>query len=157
MSKILVAALLVLALLRAGDHRDGSGRVALFSTINVGEGQTAGGVTCAFCTVNLQGDVKGDVVVLFGTLSADADRTISGDVAVLFSTLRLGENDRVGGDLAAALSTTDIPESARIGGDRAVLSSSLGLTMVAGPLLILAGIIGMVVFYVRRSRYTYPV
>ena len=154
MSKLLLAAVFVIALLRGGSGND---RVALFSTVNIEEGQTAGDVACAFCTVNINGDVTGDVAVLFGTVSASPDRTISGDVAILFSTLRLSENDHIKGDLAAALSTTDIPESASVGGDRAVLSSGLGLAVLAGPVLILAGVIGLVIFLVRRSRYPYPV
>ena len=157
MSKLLLAVFCVFALLRAGGHGSGNDRVAIFSTINVEEGHTAGDVACAFCTVNLRGDVTGDVAVLFGSVNADPDRTIAGDVAVLFSTLHLGENDRIHGDLAAALSTTDIPSSATVAGDRAVLSSGLGLAVLAGPVLIIAGIIGMIIFWVRRNRYPYPV
>ncbi len=154
MSKILLAAIFVFALFRSGNPND---RVAIFSTINVNEGDTVGDVACAFCTVNLAGDVKGDVAVIFGTVSATPDRTISGDVAILFSTLRLGENDHIGGDLAAALSTSDIPSSASISGDRAVFSSGLGIAVLAGPVLILSGIIGLIFFLVRRSRYPYAV
>ena len=157
MSKLLFAAILALALLRHGSHDSGNDRVALFSTINIEESQTAGDVACAFCTVNIKGDVSGDVAVLFGTVAADPDRTISGDVALLFSTLRLGANDRINGDLAAALSTTDIPSSASIAGSRAILTSGFGLALLVGPLLILAGIIGLIIFLVRRNRYSYPV
>lgn len=157
LSKLLLAVLLAFALLRNGHHGSGDDRVALFSNIEIGAGQTAGDIACAFCTVNIKGDVHGDVAVLFGTVAADPDRTISGDVAILFSTLRLGENDRINGDLAAALSTTSIPETSVIRGDRAVLSSGLGLAVLAGPILILAGIIGCIIFFVRRNRYPYPV
>lgn len=157
MSKLLLVAIFVLALLRDGSHRSGDDRVALFSTINIDEGQTAGDVACAFCTVNVRGDVAGDVAVLFGTVSVDPDHTISGDVAILFSTLHLRQNDRINGDLAAALSTTDIASSASVGGDRATFNSGLGLGLLVGPVLILAGIIGVVIYFVRRNRYPYPV
>ena len=157
MSKLLLAAVFVFALLRTGNHNGGNDRVAIFSTITVSEGENAGDIACAFCTVDVQGDVHGDVAVLFGTLNANANRTIAGDVAVLFSSIRLGENDHIGGDLAAALSSTDIPESATIAGNRAVLSTGVGLAMLAGPVLILAGIIGLIFFFVRRNRYPYPV
>ncbi len=157
MSKLVLAAFLALALLRHGSHGSGQDRVAIFSNINIDEGQTAGDVACAFCTVTIKGDVAGDVAVLFGTISADPDRTISGDVALLFSTLHLGDNDRINGDLASALSTTDIPASASVRGDRAVLSSGLGLALLAVPIVILASIIGLILFLVRRNRYPYPV
>ncbi len=157
MPKLLLAATLAFALLRSGSHGSGNDRVAIFSTINIEQDQTAGDVACAFCTVNIQGDVKGDVAVLFGSVSADPDRTISGDVALLFSSLHLGDNDHIGGDLAAALSSTDIPSSASVHGDRAIFSSGLGIAVLAGPVLILAGIIGLILFFVRRNRYGYPV
>ncbi len=157
MSKLLLAVLLVLALFREGNHDSGNDRVGIFSTINVAEDQAVGDVACAFCTVNIRGDVKGDVAVLFGTVSASPDRTISGDVAILFSSLHLGDNAHIGGDLAAALSTTDIAPTASVHGDRAIFSSSLGFAVLAGPLLILAGIIGCIIFFVRRNRYGYRI
>ncbi|GAC1364023.1 MAG: hypothetical protein NVSMB3_12510 [Acidobacteriaceae bacterium] len=157
MSKIFFAAFLALALLRGGSHGPGDDQVALFSTINIEEGHSAADVVCAFCTVNIRGDVHGDVAVLFGTVSVDPDRTISGDMAILFSTLHLRDNDRVNGDLATILSSADIASSASVGGDRGVVSGGLGLAVLAGPLLILAGIIGLVIFFVRRNRYPYPV
>ncbi len=157
MSKLLLAAFIVVALLSNVSHGSGNDRAAIFSTINIEEGHTAGDVACAFCTVNVKGDVSGDVAVLFGTVNVEPDRTISGDVAILFSTLRLGDNDRIDGDLATALSSTDIPSSASVRGDRAILSSGLGLAVLAGPILILAGIIGLIIFLVRRNRYPYPV
>ncbi len=156
MVKLLLAASLVLALLRSGSHGAGEDRVGLFSTITVDQGEAAGDVACAFCTVDIRGDVKGDIAVLFGTVNAGPDRVISGDVAMLFSTLRLGENDRINGDLAAVLSTTSIPSSASVHGDRAILSSGLGLAVIAGPILILSRIIGLILFLARRSRYPYP-
>jgi len=157
MSKLLIAAVLAIALLRSSSHGGANDRVALFSTITVEEGQTAGNIACVFCTVNLHGDVNGDVAVLFGNIAADPDRTISGDVAVLFSSFHLGQNGHVGGDLAALFSSTDISSGATVGGDRAIFSSGLGLAVLAGPILILAGIIGCIIFFVRRSRHPYPV
>ncbi len=156
MSKLLLAAFIVLALLSKVSHKSGNDRVAIFSTINIEEGQSAGDVACAFCTVNVKGDISGDVAVLFGSVNVDPDRAISGDVAILFSTLHLADNDRIGGDLATALSSTDISSSASVRGDRAILSSGLGFAVLAGPILIFAGIIGLIIFLVRRNRYPYP-
>ena len=157
MSKLLLAAFIVIALLSHGNHGSGNDRVAIFSTINIDEGQTAGDVACAFCTVNVKGDISGDVAVLFASVNVDPDRTVSGDVATLFSTLRLSDNDRIDGDLATALSSTEIPSSVSVRGDRQILSSGLGLAVLAGPVLIIAGIIGLIIFLVRRNRYPYPV
>jgi hypothetical protein len=157
MSKLLLAVVLVIALLRSSNHGGGNDRVAIFSPIDIAEGDTVGDVACAFCSVNIHGDVHGDIAVIFGTVTADPNRTISGDVAILFGRLFLGDNDHIGGDLAAALTTTEIPSSATVSGDRSVMKSGFGLAVLAGPVLILAGIIGLVIFLVRRNRYPYPV
>ncbi len=157
MSKLLLAAFIVIALLSKGTHGSGNDRVAIFSPIDIAEGDTVGDVACAFCSVNIHGDVHGDIAVIFGTVTADPNRTISGDVAILFGRLFLNDNGHIGGDLATALSTVEIAPSATISGDRAIMKSSLGLTVLVGPILIIAGIIGLIIFLVRRNRYPYPV
>lgn len=138
-------------------HKNGGGqdRVGLFTTINIAEDRPAGDVACMFCTVNVDGDIHGDVAVLFGTVNGSAERTISGDVAVLFSTLRLGENSAVKGDLASAFSTVDLPSSASVAGDRAIFATGLGAVVVTAPLLLLIGIVWLVVHLVRENRSRY--
>lgn len=138
-------------------HKNGGGqdRVGIFTTINISEDRPAGDVACMFCTVNLDGDVHGDVAVLFGTVNGSADRTISGDVAVLFSTLRLGENSSVKGDLASAFSTVDLASSANVSGDRAIFATGLGAIVLAAPLLLLLGVIWLIVHLVRENRARY--
>ncbi len=155
LSLIAAAALLALpatSLARSHDH-DGDNRISIFSTIDVGEGETVGDVACVFCTVNLHGDVQGDVAVLFGTVSTDTDRTLSGDVATLFSTLRVGDRTHIHGDLAAALSTVQLGSEVVVDGDRKVLASGLGLSMLIAPLLLVAGVVWLVVWIVRRVLF----
>ena len=139
----------------AAHHGGGQDHAGIFTTINVSEDRPAGDVACMFCTVNLDGDVHGDVAVLFGTVNGTADRTISGDVAVLFSTLRLGENSRVNGDLASAFSTIDLPPSTSVRGDRSVFATGFGLTVLLAPLLLLLGVIWLIVHLVRDNRARY--
>lgn len=141
----------------AASHKNGGGqdRVGIFTTIDISEDRPAGDVACMFCTVNVNGDVHGDVAVLFGTVNGGADRTISGDVAVLFSTLRLGDNTSVKGDLASAFSNVDLPSSANVAGDRAIFATGLGAIVLTAPLLLLAGIIWLVVHLVRENRARY--
>lgn len=139
----------------AASHDGGQDRVGIFTTINIAEDRPAGDVACMFCTVNLEGDVHGDVAVLFGTVNGGADRTISGDVAILFSTLRLGADSRINGDLATAFSTVDLPSSTSVRGDRAILATGFGITILLAPLLLLFGIIWLIVHLVRDNRARY--
>ena len=130
--------------------KEGDDRVGIFSTIVISEDHPAADVACMFCSVRVDGDVHGDIAVLFSTVTVSDGRTISGDVATLFSTLVLGDDARIDGDLATIFGTASLAESAHVGGDRAVLSSGLGLTVVLAPLLIVAGVIWLLVWVVRR-------
>ena len=141
------------ALRHGEDDEDGGDRVGIFQTMRIAEGHAASDVVCAFCTVQVDGDVHGDVAVLFSTLNVAPGRTVGGDVATLFSTLVVGEGARVNGDLATAFSSTSIPESAHVGGDKAIFSSGIGLGVLFAPLLIVAGVIWLVVWGVRRMSY----
>ena len=146
-----LATLLLPGLVSARSHGDGGeDRVAIFSTIDVEEDSPAADIACAFCTVRVNGDVHGDVAVIFSTVDVGEDRTISGDVATLFSTLRLGEGAKIGGDLATALGTTSVAPGATVQGDRAVWSSGLGVGLLLAPLLIVAGVIWLLVWVIRR-------
>ena len=151
-----VCALLLIAPLtlsaREHDH-SGQDRASIFSTINISEDDPAGDVACMFCTVNLNGDIHGDLAVMFGTVNSSSGRTISGDVAVLFSTLRLGDNSRIHGDLATALSHVDFAPSVIVDGDRSVVSSGLSVGIIVAPLLLIAGLIWLLVWIARRVLY----
>lgn len=128
----------------------GEDRVGIFSSIVVSEGRPANDVACLFCSVQIDGDVHGDVAVLFGSVTVSEGRTISGDVATLFSSLVLGEGSRINGDLATIFGSATLAESAHVGGDREVLASGLGLTVILAPLLIVIGVIWLLVWGLRR-------
>ena len=128
-------------------------RVGIFTHIEVTDERPAADVACAFCSVHIGGPVHGDVAVLFGHVKVEPEQTISGDVATLFSSLSLGENARIGGDVATAFGRASIAPGASVGGDRAIFSSGLGLAVLLAPLLILAGVIWLLVWAVRRLTW----
>ena len=132
-------------------------RVGVSRDITVAEGDTAGDIACAFCSVHIHGDVKGDVAVLFGTVSVDSGHTISGDVAILGGDLNLASSSTVGGDVAIAAGDLNASNDATIHGDRAVFAGRFWLLIPFAPLLILIGVIWLIVYLVRRNRYRFPV
>ena len=134
----------------ASHDKGGDDRVGVFSQLVVTEERPAGDVACLFCTVRVDGDVHGDVAVLFGTVVISDGRTISGDVATLFSSLVVGEGSRMNGDLATMFGSASLAETAHVGGDRALLASGLGMTVLLAPLLITIGLIWLLVWVVRR-------
>src|SRR5580693_1865231 len=80
--------------------RSSDDRASVGSDITIAEGQTVGDVACAFCSVRVHGEVKGDVAVVFGDITVDAGKSVGGDVAVLGGDLELGAGSQVTGDVA---------------------------------------------------------
>jgi hypothetical protein len=153
---LLTAAVLLLLPATSAFARSSNDHVGFGQDISVSAGDTAGDVVCAFCSVNIHGDVQGDVAVLMGTVTVDSGRNISGDVAILGGDLNLGEESSVGRDVAIAAGNLNMPPSATVRGQRNVLSGHLWLLVPFAPLLIIAGIIWLIVSLVRRNRYQFP-
>ena len=155
MPKLLLAAILLVVLTPFA--RADNDRASFGSDITVAEGETSGDIACAFCSVHIHGDVKGDVAVLFGSVTVDPTHTISGDVAILGGDLNLADETRVGGDVAILAGNANMAYAAAIHGDRTVLPGRFWLLIPFAPLLILIGIIWLIVYLVRRNRYEFPV
>lgn len=94
--------------------------------------------------------------MMLGSVNVDAGHTISGDVATLGADLNLGADATVGGDVAIAAGDANLASGAMIHGSRMVLPGRLWLLVPFAPLLILIGIIWLIVYFVRRNRYRYP-
>lgn len=156
MSKSLLAAALFLLILTPLARAD-QDRASFGGDITVSEGETVGDVACAFCSVHVHGDVKGDVAVLGGSITVDPDHNISGDVAILGGDLNLGDETQVGGDVAIAAGSANLAPGAMIHGSRTILPGRFWLIVPFAPLLILIGIIWLIVYLVRRNRYQFPV
>jgi hypothetical protein len=154
---LLVPALLFLSVVPPSFARSSQDRASFGNDITVSEEETAGDIACAFCSVRIHGTVKGDVAVLFGSVTVDNSQAISGDVAILGGDLNMAEDARVGGDVAIAGGRANLASEAMIHGSRAILPGRLWVLLPFLPLLILIGIIWLIVYLVRRNRYQYPV
>jgi hypothetical protein len=139
----------------AKGHSDND-RAAFGSAITVPEGQTVGDIACAFCSVHIRGDVGGDVAVFWGSVKVEPGHSIGGDAAIAGGDLHLGEGATVNGDVAIVAGNTDLAEGAAIHGDRAVIPPPLGTLILFSPLIVLALLIWLIVYLVRRSRYRFP-
>jgi hypothetical protein len=156
MLRLLLAVGLLFASALPALARGSEDRASVGNDISIAEGDTAGDVACVFCMVHVHGDVRGDVAVLFGKIEVDPGHKISGDVAALGADMNLGEGAMVGGDVAIAAGEANIAPGAMIHGSRMVLPSRIWLLLPFAPLLILIGLIGLIVYFVRRSRYQFP-
>jgi hypothetical protein len=156
MLRLLLAVGLLFASALPALARGSEDRASVGNDISIAEGDTAGDVACVFCVVHVHGDVRGDVAVLFGKIEVDPGHKISGDVAALGADMNLGEGAMVGGDVAIAAGEANIAPGAMIHGSRMVLPSRIWLLLPFAPLLILIGLIWLIVYFVRRSRYQFP-
>jgi hypothetical protein len=106
--------------------------------------------------VRVHGEVKGDIATFLGSVIVDSGRGISGDVASLGGNLELGQDASVGGDVAIAAGDLKLGNGAAIHGQETVLPGRLWLLLPLAPFLILAGLIWLIVYIVRRNRYQFP-
>lgn len=137
-------------------HNDND-RASFGSDITVAEGESVGDVACAFCSVHIHGDVTGDVAVAFGSLTVDSGHTIAGDTAIFMGDLSLGEGATINGDLAILGGEQHVGEGAAVHGSRSVSPRVVGTGILLLPVLFLVGIIWLIVYLVRRNRYSFPV
>ena len=141
---------------RAEESAGERSRVAFGETITVDQGQTAGDIVCAFCTVKIRGDVTGDMVTFFGTVDVGEGRAISGDVVTFGGGLNLANEARIGGDLVLFGGALDQASSVQIHGDRVVFAGEGWLLVMLLPLLLPIGVVWLIVWLFRRRRYRFP-
>ncbi|HMF62827.1 MAG TPA: hypothetical protein VK608_01980 [Edaphobacter sp.] len=157
-SKLLPATLLLLAAASLPAFAKGSNeRASMGSDITIAEGESAGDIACAFCSVRVHGDVNGNVAVAFGSVSVDSGHRISGNNAIFGGNLNLAEGAEIGGNVAIAAGEANLAPGAAIRGSRTILPGAIWLLVPFAPLLVVIGIIWLIVHLIRRSRYRFPV
>ena len=130
------AVLSLLAILAVPAHA-ASDEVQFGNAIKVAKGQSIHDAVCFFCSVLVDGEVRGNVVSFFGDVrvngSADHDvvnffgsvavgdgATIGHDVVNFFGGVSLGEDASVGKDAVVIFGRLHQADSANIGGNRVV-------------------------------------
>ncbi|HEV2488040.1 MAG TPA: hypothetical protein VGT08_21140 [Terracidiphilus sp.] len=138
------------------------------NNINATAGNPIADAVCFFCSVHVDGEVKGDIVVFFGNvhvagnahhdvvnffgnITAADNSSISGDMVSIFSSIRLGEHVTVSKDLVVVFGSLHAPESASVGGDRVVQPAWIALVPLAVLMLIIILIVEQVHAYRRRQ------
>jgi hypothetical protein len=154
---LLAVALLLLPATQAFARSGSNDHVSFGGEITINDGETASDIACVFCTVHLNGDARGDIAVAFGSLTVGPSHTVSGDIAILGGDLTLADDVHVGGDVAVAAGDLNLAPTATISGSRTVFPGRFWLLIPLAPLLVIAGIIWLIVYLVRRNRYQFPV
>ena len=156
LSRCVLSASLLFGLALPAFAKGDNDRAAVGSDITVPEGQSAGDIACAFCSVHIRGEVTGDVAVFMGSVTVEPGRSIAGDTAIAAGDLNLGDGSTANGDVVIVGGNANLAEGASIHGSRTVIPPPLGTLILLSPFLVFAGIIWLIVYLVRRSRYRFP-
>jgi hypothetical protein len=157
MQRLLLAAVLLSVATVPAFARESNDRVSVGSDITVAEGEMAGDIVCAFCSVRVHGDVSGDVVAFLGSVTVDPGRSIHGDTAIMGGDLNLGEGASVERDVSVMAGDANLASGASIRGSQTIMPGRFWLLLPLLPLLVPIGIIWLIVYLVRRRRYRFPV
>lgn len=116
-------------------------------------------VTCFGCSVHIRGEVATDVTVFGGNIVIEEDGKVGGDTTVFGGDLRL-DNGAVVRDVTVFGGKIHRDTGATVTGDVTTFAgaASLWLFLIFGlPLLILASLIALIVWLIRRySRPSMP-
>jgi hypothetical protein len=121
--------------------------VCFFCSVNV-EGQVKGDIVVFFGDIHIAGNANHDVVNFFGEVTADDDAQIGNDLVSFFGLIHLGENVSVGRDMVAMFGMVHAPESVIVGRDRVAIP---GVVLFL-PLILLGLVVILIVSQVRAYR-----
>jgi len=134
-----------------------SDHVSIGHDITVSDGAPIQDLVCVFCSIRVHGEVSGDVVAILGDVSVDSGRSIAGDLVAIGGDVSLASDAAVDGDLSIVGGRLGTAQGASVHGDSSVISGRGWLLLPLAPLLVLAGVIWLIVWLVRRTRYRLPV
>jgi hypothetical protein len=147
-------AVLTVAVPSALFANDGGDRVQFFQSIDIGPDDHVGQVVCMFCSVRVAGSAD-EVVSIFGNIIIDG--TVNGDVVTVGGGLKLGEDASISGDAVAIGRGLYRHPNAVIKGQAVSQSGPiilLGLIIV--PLLPIILVVALIIWLLRRNRYSAP-
>src|SRR5277367_4043065 len=83
MRRLFLAAALLIPAVSLGFANSAQDRVGVGTDIVIADGETAGDIACAFCTVRVHGDVSGDMAIAAGETKLASGAAIRGEQTVL--------------------------------------------------------------------------
>jgi predicted acyltransferase (DUF342 family) len=133
-------------------------RTQINHDIRIGPEEKAGDTTCINCNVYVRGQILGDVTTIHGDILVDEDAAVTGDVTTVLGDARVQKGANISGDLTVVGGVLRRQPGATISGDSVNFENRfLVVLMLLSPLMVLALIIALIVWLVRRGRRPQPV
>ena len=129
-------------------------QVQFGNNIVVREGEEAHDAVCFFCSIEIDGTLRGDAVAFLGNIRVrgHAER----DAVAFLGNISVGDNASIERDVVVFAGNLHVGDGGTIGNDRVVFPAIL----FALPLLVLGGILALIIWAIRaltdRSRPVYP-
>jgi hypothetical protein len=157
MKPALLAVLLVLTIVPFAAAKNSPEFTQIGRDIRIGPDDEAGDITCIACSIYISGQVAGDVTAIGGNVLIDNQGSVAGDLTTVLGSVRLNDAAKIAGDLAVVGGTLRRAPQVQVSGDVTALEGRAWIwLMLAGPLLILAGTIWLIIWLLDRRRRPAP-
>lgn len=136
--------------------------VVVHDSVQVNSTDNVTDIVCAFCTVRLDGPIKGDLVTAFADVEVAPGVSVDGDFVSAFTHLRMANGSSIGQDMVYFGGEQQIAPSANIEKDRVGVPQVIAVLLLLIPLCFIAGMIYLIIFIIRRlvrgpePRFPYP-
>jgi hypothetical protein len=150
------AVLVTVALLSSGAQAKGD-FTQFGRDIRVNPGEKTGDLTCFNCSIYVRGQAGGDATAFNGRIVVESGGSVGGDVTAFLGDVRAEPGSTIGGEVTVMGGSLRREQGAAVGGEvTSFENKSWVLLILLSPFLILAGIVALVVWLVRRSRSAVP-
>ena len=147
-------------------HAQDNNSVQFFTDLRVDPGKPVENAVCLFCSVHAEGEINGNLVVIFGnahigtavhqnvvsifsSVTAAPNASIEQNVVNIFGKVRLGDGAHVGQNIVALFGATQFAPSSVVDGNRVIMP----FWLFGIPTLLIGLVIYVIVREVRERRY----
>ena len=144
-----ILALLFLAAAAPRAHADDD-RVAIFHSINVGEGEEVQNAVCILCSIHINGAVHQNAVVVLGSIRSNGQ--IDQHAVAVLGSISLSQDAHVGQNCVAVLGSVRRYTIGQIGQN--VVEIPFGVILI--PIFFFIGIVYLIRTLVWRAQMPFP-
>ncbi len=121
--------------------------------IRVAPDQKTGDLTCIYCSIYVRGQVAGEITAIRGNVVIEENGNVAGDMTAVLGNIRAERGANISGEVTTVGGAVRRHPEATIAGDVTAMQGVAWVYMaLLSPFLILAGIIALIVWLVRRRR-----
>jgi hypothetical protein len=121
--------------------------------IRVEPGQKVGDVTCFNCSIYVRGEATSDLTAFHGDIFIGENAVVAGDVTDFLGDARLANGAKISGDVTVFGGMLHRQPGAMVSGDVTTFENKfLVFLMLLSPLVVVAAIVALIVWLVRRNR-----